>query len=560
MFLGFQYPVAVPGVSVANFLRAALGARRGEEVPVREFRQLLMDGFEKLGVRKDFAGRYLNDGFSGGEKKRLEILQMHLLQPSFALLDETDSGLDIDALKIVSEGVNLASRPDNAILLVTHYQRILDYVKPDVVHVFMDGRIVRTGGPELAVELEARGYDWISRRDHCRRQRELRTMSASRIEDLNLDYKAKYGFSDPEEFLMKAPKGLSHEVVEMISRYKNEPDWMREYRHEALDIFYAKPMPRWGNSALLDAIDFDDIHYYLKSSAGSANDWDDVPENIKNTFDRLGIPEAEQKFLAGVTAQYESEVVYHSMHEAVAKQGVIFTRHGHGAARAPGDRQEVLGHGDPAAGQQVRRAQQRGLVGRLVHLRAAQHQGGDPAAGLLPHQRREHGPVRADPDHRRRGQLGALHRGLHGAGLLHQQPALGGGRAGGAQGRPHPLHHHPELVQQHLQPGDQAGPRPRGRGHRVGGRQHRLQADHEVPGGLPVGRARPRRGALHRLRRRRPAPGRRRQDDPRGAPTPRAASSASPSARAPAAPATAAWSRCSRARPTAGPASSATRC
>ncbi len=150
-------------------------------------------------------------------------------------------------------------------------------------------------------------------------------MSTSRIEDLNLDYQAKYGFADPEEYLMKAPKGLSHEVVEMISRYKNEPDWMREYRHKALDIFESKPMPRWANSELLDAIDFADIHYYLKSSAGSANDWDDVPENIKNTFDRLGIPEAEQKFLAGVTAQYESEVVYHSMHEAVAKQGVLFT-------------------------------------------------------------------------------------------------------------------------------------------------------------------------------------------------------------------------------------------
>jgi Fe-S cluster assembly protein SufB len=149
-------------------------------------------------------------------------------------------------------------------------------------------------------------------------------MSASRIEDLNLDYKTKYGFADPEEYLTKAPKGLSHEVVEMISRYKNEPDWMREYRHKALDIFYGKPMPTWGNTELLNAIDFDDIHYYLKSSAG-ATDWDDVPENIKNTFDRLGIPEAEQKFLAGVTAQYESEVVYHSMHEAVAKQGVLFT-------------------------------------------------------------------------------------------------------------------------------------------------------------------------------------------------------------------------------------------
>ncbi|MCP4573502.1 MAG: Fe-S cluster assembly ATPase SufC [bacterium] len=162
MFLGFQYPVAVPGVSVANFLRSALGARRGEELPVREFRQTMMAGFDKLDVPKKFAGRYLNDGFSGGEKKRLEILQMLLLEPKFALLDETDSGLDIDALKVVSEGVNLASTADNAVLLVTHYQRILDYVKPDVVHVFMDGRIVKTGGPELAQELEERGYDWIA--------------------------------------------------------------------------------------------------------------------------------------------------------------------------------------------------------------------------------------------------------------------------------------------------------------------------------------------------------------------------------------------------------------
>ncbi len=150
-------------------------------------------------------------------------------------------------------------------------------------------------------------------------------MKADRIADLNQDYRDRYGFADPEEFLLKAPKGLSHEVVEMISRYKDEPDWMRAYRHEALDIFLDKPMPRWGNTEILDAIDFDDIHYYLKSSEGVANDWDDVPENIKNTFDRLGIPEAEQKFLAGVTAQYESEVVYHSIDEDLKKQGVLFT-------------------------------------------------------------------------------------------------------------------------------------------------------------------------------------------------------------------------------------------
>lgn len=161
LFLGFQYPVAVPGVTVASFLRAALSARLGKEIPVREFRQKMQEAFELLSVPRDFAGRYLNDGFSGGEKKRLEIMQMLLLQPTVALLDETDSGLDIDALKVVATGINQAAGPDNGFLLVTHYQRILDYVQPDVVHVFMNGRIVRTGGPELAHELEARGYDWL---------------------------------------------------------------------------------------------------------------------------------------------------------------------------------------------------------------------------------------------------------------------------------------------------------------------------------------------------------------------------------------------------------------
>ena len=161
MFLSFQYPVAVPGVSVANFLRAAISARRGEEVPVREFRKLLTEAFKALVIPRSFMGRYLNDGFSGGEKKRLEILQMMLLEPVFALLDETDSGLDIDALKLVSQGINQVAGDHMGLLLVTHYQRILDYVKPDFVHVFMNGRVVRSGGPELAHELEERGYDWL---------------------------------------------------------------------------------------------------------------------------------------------------------------------------------------------------------------------------------------------------------------------------------------------------------------------------------------------------------------------------------------------------------------
>lgn len=161
MFLAFQYPVAVPGVSVASFLRAALTAVRGREVPIREFRRELGARMEELEMAPEFAGRYLNDGFSGGEKKRLEILQLLMLRPRFALLDETDSGLDIDALKVVSAGINAAAREDVGMVLVTHYQRLLDHVPPDVVHVLVDGRIVRSGGPELAVELERRGYDWL---------------------------------------------------------------------------------------------------------------------------------------------------------------------------------------------------------------------------------------------------------------------------------------------------------------------------------------------------------------------------------------------------------------
>jgi Fe-S cluster assembly ATP-binding protein len=163
LFLGFQYPVSVPGVTVATFLLTALGAVRGREVPVREFRKELMEQMKALEVDPSFAGRYLNDGFSGGEKKRLEILQMAMLKPRVALLDETDSGLDIDALRVVAEGIKRAAGPETGVLLVTHYQRILNYLEPDRVHVLMDGRIVRSGGPELAHELEARGYEWIEK-------------------------------------------------------------------------------------------------------------------------------------------------------------------------------------------------------------------------------------------------------------------------------------------------------------------------------------------------------------------------------------------------------------
>jgi len=142
--------------------------------------------------------------------------------------------------------------------------------------------------------------------------------------DINRDYAERYGFADPVEYFAKAPKGINHEVVEMISRLKGEPEWMRQLRHRALDIFFAKPMPSWGNQELLRQIDFDDITYYARATERPGTSWEEVPENIKRTFDRLGIPEAERKFLAGVSAQYESEVVYHSVKKELEEQGVIF--------------------------------------------------------------------------------------------------------------------------------------------------------------------------------------------------------------------------------------------
>jgi Fe-S cluster assembly ATP-binding protein len=162
LFLAFQYPVSIPGVSVANFLRMAVNTKRDEPIGVKEFGADLKHATELLRVDREFTRRHLNDGFSGGEKKRCEILQMAMLKPDVAVLDETDSGLDIDALRTVAEGVNaLHAEQGMGALIITHYQRILHYIQPDFVHVLMDGRIVREGGPELVEQLEREGYDWL---------------------------------------------------------------------------------------------------------------------------------------------------------------------------------------------------------------------------------------------------------------------------------------------------------------------------------------------------------------------------------------------------------------
>jgi Fe-S cluster assembly ATP-binding protein len=161
LFMAFQYPATIPGVSVANFLRMAVNAGREEPIKVKEFGRLLGESMDLLRIDRDFTSRYLNEGFSGGEKKRAEILQLAVLQPEFAVLDETDSGLDIDALRIVADGVNRMRVPERGFLIITHYTRILGLVHPDFVHIMLDGRIAREGGPELADELEDKGYEWV---------------------------------------------------------------------------------------------------------------------------------------------------------------------------------------------------------------------------------------------------------------------------------------------------------------------------------------------------------------------------------------------------------------
>lgn len=167
LFLAFQYPVSIPGVTVANFLRTAINAQRrhasppNDDISVLDFRKLLKSKMDLLEMDYSFGGRYLNEGFSGGEKKRTEVLQMAVLEPAFGILDETDSGLDIDAIRIVSEGVNAIKGPKTGVVVITHYQRILNYIRPDFVHIMYNGQIVESGAEELALRLEEEGYDWV---------------------------------------------------------------------------------------------------------------------------------------------------------------------------------------------------------------------------------------------------------------------------------------------------------------------------------------------------------------------------------------------------------------
>ena len=232
----------------------------------------------------------------------------------------------------------------------------------------------------------------------------------------------KFGFNDNDNAVYKyrTEKGLSEDIVREISRVKNEDQWMTDFRMKSYQHFLQKPMPTgfWGGSIQNYDLDFNDIYYFARASDRPEDSWNDVPEYIKDTFEKLGIPEAERKSLvAGVGAQYDSEVVYHSIREDLEKLGVIFVDMDSAVRDYPDLVRQHFGT-IPAGRQQVRRAEQRRLVGRQLRLRPRGRQSRYPAPGLLPHQQGEHGPVRADADHRRGGQLRALRRRLHGADVL----------------------------------------------------------------------------------------------------------------------------------------------
>ena len=241
--------------------------------------------------------------------------------------------------------------------------------------------------------------------------------------DIGIDLgKYKLGWADEEDYVFKPKRGLTEDIVQEMSWMKGEPDWMLQFRLKSLRNFERRPMPTWGGD--MSGIDFDNIYYYIKPTEKQVDAWDELPDSVKNTYEKLGIPEAERKYLAGVTAQYESEVVYHRNREDLERQGVLFTDMDTALREHPEIVKKWFGKIIPQNDNKFAALNSRDVVGRQLHLRAAGRRGGDAAAGLLPHQRGEHGPVRADADHRRRGLAGALHRGLLGAGVHDRLAAL----------------------------------------------------------------------------------------------------------------------------------------
>ena len=305
------------------------------------------------------------------------------------------------------------------------------------------------------------------------------------VAEIGADYKEKYGFHDPENYVFKSQRGISPEIVAAISEHKSEPAWMREFRLRALEYFEARPMPEWG--ADLSTIDFDNIYYYIKPTEEQVNSWEDLPADIKDTWDKLGIPEAEKKYLAGVGAQYESEVVYHKLQEELERQGVIFLDMDSGLREHEDLVREYFGTIIPQNDN------------KFASLNSAVWSGGSfiyvppgvkiemPLQAYFRINAENMGQFERDADHRRRGCLGALCRGLYGADLHDRFAALGRRRDHRQARRALPLHDDPELVVQCLQPRDQAGGCSRECNDGVGRREPRLEDHDEVSSDLAHG-------------------------------------------------------------------------
>ncbi len=329
----FQAPVEIPGVPLSSFLRASIAGRPGLEMKGKEFRRRVKELAAELNMDTAYLNRELGVGFSGGEKKKVEMLQLLLLQPKLAILDETDSGLDVDALSTVSHGMDAYRKScDGSMLIITHNTRILEHLDVDRAHVMVKGHIVREDDAPAHPLIDKNGFETFEReaaeqraRGRGRRCRAAGArgdaMTKNRTEVADID-RSLYDFTYGEEGFERLDAGITPDIVREISAKKDEPEWMLELRLKSLEIFNRFPDPR---GALHRGSGHGQHRHLRQTEHRPKNDWESVPDDIKNTFERLGIPEAERSYLAGVGAQYDSELVYHNMQDTASKMGIVYS-------------------------------------------------------------------------------------------------------------------------------------------------------------------------------------------------------------------------------------------
>ena len=300
MFLSFQNPLEVPGVTLSSFIRNALELKTGKRTRYMEFKKELEKTMELLSMDKSYAERDLNVGFSGGEKKKAEILQLLMLKPSFAILDETDSGLDVDAVKTVSAGIEEYQKTcKGSLLIITHSTRILESLSVDYTHVMIEGKIISTGDASLVDKINENGFAEYESRIVSHNHTLIYERSLHRImkektyvDDIDRNI---YDFKNDDKDTYKLNAGLTPEIVEKLSKEKNDPAWMQNFRLESLQIYNNMKVPNWGPS--IEGLNMDNIVTYVRPNTNMKAKWSEVPEDIKDTFEKLGIPQAERSHL-----------------------------------------------------------------------------------------------------------------------------------------------------------------------------------------------------------------------------------------------------------------------